>query len=99
MPGSSLLFRTYSYEHLLNDEPITCDVLVTGTDKEARLIVLKLIADAGMIGWDAGPLGEFYCSGRSDIHIDRHKQAIRYPIRWHSDHRCSQEWLIRMRRE
>ncbi len=49
-------FQNISYEHLLNDEEITCDVLVTGTDKEARVIVLKLIADAGMVGWDAGPL-------------------------------------------
>jgi 8-hydroxy-5-deazaflavin:NADPH oxidoreductase len=49
-------FQNISYEHLLNDEEITCDVLVTGTDKEARRIVLKLIAEAGMVGWDAGPL-------------------------------------------
>jgi hypothetical protein len=49
-------FQNISYEHLLNDEEITCDVLVTGTDREARGIVLKLIAEAGMVGWDAGPL-------------------------------------------
>lgn len=49
-------FQNISYEHLLNDEEIICDVLVTGTDKEVRAIVLKLITDAGMIGWDAGPL-------------------------------------------
>lgn len=49
-------FQNISYEHLLNDEEITCDVLVTGTDKESRGIVLALIKDAGMTGWDAGPL-------------------------------------------
>jgi 8-hydroxy-5-deazaflavin:NADPH oxidoreductase len=49
-------FQNISYEHLLNDEEITCDVLVTGVDKEAREVVLKLVADAGMIGWDAGPI-------------------------------------------
>jgi 8-hydroxy-5-deazaflavin:NADPH oxidoreductase len=49
-------FQNISYEHLLNDEEITCDVLVTGTDKEARGIVVKLVEEAGMVGWDAGPL-------------------------------------------
>ena len=49
-------FQNISYEHLLNDEEITCDVLITGTDKEARGIVVKLVEDAGMVGWDAGPL-------------------------------------------
>jgi NADPH-dependent F420 reductase len=49
-------FQNISYEHLLNDEEITCDVLITGTDKEARGIVVKLVEEAGMIGWDAGPL-------------------------------------------
>jgi NADPH-dependent F420 reductase len=49
-------FQNISYEHLLNDEEITCDVLITGTDKEARGIVVKLVEEAGMVGWDAGPL-------------------------------------------
>lgn len=49
-------FQNISYEHLLQDEEITCDVLVTGVDKEAREVVLKLVADAGMVGWDAGPI-------------------------------------------
>ncbi len=49
-------FQNIAYEHLLNDEKITCDVLVTGVDKEAREIVLQLVQDAGMVGWDAGPI-------------------------------------------
>jgi NADPH-dependent F420 reductase len=49
-------FQNISYEHLLHEEEITCDVLVTGVDKEARETVLKLVADAGMVGWDAGPI-------------------------------------------
>lgn len=49
-------FQNISYEHLLNDEEITCDVLVTGVDKESRDVVLRLVKDAGMVGWDAGPL-------------------------------------------
>jgi 8-hydroxy-5-deazaflavin:NADPH oxidoreductase len=49
-------FQNISYELLLNNEPIQCDVLVTGTSKEARREVLKLVQAAGLIGWDAGPI-------------------------------------------
>jgi 8-hydroxy-5-deazaflavin:NADPH oxidoreductase len=49
-------FQNISYEHLLNDEPIDCDVLVTGTSSEARIETLKLVAAAGLTGWDAGPI-------------------------------------------
>jgi NADPH-dependent F420 reductase len=49
-------FQNISYDHLLNDGPIECEVLVTGTSREARLETLKLVAMAGLIGWDAGPL-------------------------------------------
>ena len=49
-------FQNISHELLLNDEPIECDVLVTGTSKEARQETLKLVAAAGFTGWDAGPL-------------------------------------------
>jgi 8-hydroxy-5-deazaflavin:NADPH oxidoreductase len=49
-------FQNISYEHLLDDRSIDCDVLVTGTDKESRQLVLGLVADAGMVGWDAGPI-------------------------------------------
>jgi hypothetical protein len=49
-------FQTIPYEHLLKDEEIDCDVLVTGTSKDARSEVLKLVEAAGLIGWDAGPI-------------------------------------------
>ena len=49
-------FHTISYEHLLRDEPIDCDVLVTGSSKLARTEALKLVAAAGLTGWDAGSL-------------------------------------------
>jgi NADPH-dependent F420 reductase len=49
-------FQNISHEHLLGDDPVDCDVLVTGTTKEARAETLKLVEAAGLTGWDAGPL-------------------------------------------
>jgi len=49
-------FQNISYEHLQGNETIGCDVLVTGTSKETRAVVLELVAKAGLVGWDAGPL-------------------------------------------
>ncbi len=49
-------FHTISYEHLLRDEPIDCDVLVTGTSADARATAIGLVTAAGLNGWDAGPL-------------------------------------------
>lgn len=49
-------FQNTSYEHLLKDETLECDVLVVGTSKAARAEVLKLVQAAGVIGWDAGPI-------------------------------------------
>lgn len=49
-------FHTISYEHLLRDEPIDCDVLVTGTSPDARTTAIRLVTAAGLKGWDAGPL-------------------------------------------
>ena len=49
-------FQNIAYERLLQNEPIDCDVLVTGTSKVARAKTLKLVTAAGMTGWDAGPL-------------------------------------------
>ena len=37
-------------------DDVPCDVLVTGTSKEARLEVLELVGAAGLTGWDAGPI-------------------------------------------
>ncbi len=49
-------FQNISHEHLLTDEEVDCDVLVTGSSKEARAEALKLVEAAGLTGWDAGPL-------------------------------------------
>jgi NADPH-dependent F420 reductase len=49
-------FQNISYEHLLHDEPVECDVLVCGGNKQARGIVLGLVEAAGLTGWDAGPI-------------------------------------------
>ena len=49
-------FQNISYERLMNDEEIDCDVLVTGTDKDSRELVIGLVQDAGMKGWDAGQI-------------------------------------------
>jgi hypothetical protein len=35
---------------------VECDVLVTGTSKEARAETIKLVEAAGLNGWDAGPI-------------------------------------------
>ena len=49
-------FQSVSHEHLLGEEEIECDVLVTGTSKKARGDVLKLVEAASLKGWDAGPI-------------------------------------------
>lgn len=49
-------FQSISYEHLMAGDEVPCDVLVTGSSKEARLQVIKLVEAAGLIGWDAGPI-------------------------------------------
>lgn len=49
-------FQNISHEHLLGDSGVECDVLVTGTGKEARAETIKLVQAAGLTGWDAGPI-------------------------------------------
>jgi 8-hydroxy-5-deazaflavin:NADPH oxidoreductase len=49
-------FQNISHEHLLDDADVECDVLVTGTSKEARAETIKLVEAAGLRGWDAGPI-------------------------------------------
>lgn len=49
-------FQNISHEHLLDGEAVECDVLVTGTSKDARSEVIKLVEAAGLRGWDAGPI-------------------------------------------
>ncbi len=49
-------FQNISHEHLLEDAEVECDVLVTGTTRDARAKTLKLVEAAGLTGWDAGPI-------------------------------------------
>jgi 8-hydroxy-5-deazaflavin:NADPH oxidoreductase len=49
-------FQNISYELLLGEEDFECDVLVTGTSKDARHEALRLVEAAGLTGWDAGPI-------------------------------------------
>jgi predicted dinucleotide-binding enzyme len=49
-------FQNISHEHLYDNVQVECDVLVTGTSKEARADALKLVEATGLTGWDAGPL-------------------------------------------
>ncbi len=49
-------FHTIPHEALLRDEPVDCEVLVTGTGKDTRAQALGLVAAAGLVGWDAGPI-------------------------------------------
>lgn len=68
-------FQNISYEHLLHDEPIECDVLVCGGSKEAREVVLGLVRDAGLVGWNAGPTeNAVVVEGLTSILIGLNKQ-------------------------
>ncbi|MCC6148504.1 MAG: NADPH-dependent F420 reductase [Anaerolineaceae bacterium] len=68
-------FQNISYEHLLNDEEVECDVLVSGSGKAARTVVLQLVEEAGMVGWDAGPIeNSVIAEGLTSILIGLNKQ-------------------------
>jgi len=68
-------FQNISHEHLLQDEEVECDVLVTGTSKEARTETLKLVSAAGLIGWDAGPIeNSVVLEGLTSVLIHINKQ-------------------------
>jgi NADPH-dependent F420 reductase len=68
-------FQNISYEHLLQDEIIDCDVLVCGSGKTARQVVLNLVSQAGMIGWDAGPIeNSVVIEGLTSILLGLNKQ-------------------------
>lgn len=68
-------FQNISYEHLLHDEESNCDVLVCGGNKSSRQVVLKLVADAGLIGWDAGVIeNSVVVEGMTSILIGLNKQ-------------------------
>jgi len=49
-------FQNISHERLLGEGNVDCDVLVAGKGKAAREVVLGLVADTGLKGWDAGPI-------------------------------------------
>ncbi len=68
-------FQNISYENLLHEEDVECDVLVCGGDKEARELVLGLVADAGLVGWNAGPIeNSVVAEGLTSILIGLNKQ-------------------------
>ena len=68
-------FQNISYEHLLQDETVNCDVLVCGTGKSARQVVLNLVAQAGMVNWDTGPIeNSVVVEGLTSVLIGLNKQ-------------------------
>jgi len=68
-------FQNVSYEYLLGDEDIACDVLVTGSSKKARQEALTLVEAAGLVGWDAGPIeNSVVVEGLTSVLININKQ-------------------------
>ena len=68
-------FQNISHEHLLEDGDVDCDVLVTGTSKNARTEALKLVDAAGLTGWDAGPIeNSVVVEGLTSVLININKQ-------------------------
>jgi NADPH-dependent F420 reductase len=68
-------FQNISYDHLLKDEELECDVLVCGTSKAAKAVVLDLVKAAGLVGWDAGPIeNSVVVEGLTSILIGLNKQ-------------------------
>ncbi len=68
-------FQNISYEHLMTEAAVDCDVLVSSNSKEARAIVLQLVRAAGLTGWDAGPLANsVVAEGLTSILIGLNKQ-------------------------
>jgi hypothetical protein len=68
-------FQNISYEHLLNDEPVDCDVIVCGGNLEARQVVLALVEAAGLVGWNGGSVeNAVVVEGLTSILIGLNKQ-------------------------
>jgi NADPH-dependent F420 reductase len=68
-------FQNISYERLLNDEEVDCDVLVCGTGKANRQVVIDLVRKAGMLGWDGGVIeNAVVVEGMTSILIGLNKQ-------------------------
>lgn len=49
-------FQNISHERLLGQGDTDCDVLVCGKGKTARDVVIGLVEDTGLKGYDAGPI-------------------------------------------
>ncbi len=49
-------FHNISYERLMNSDDSNCEVFVCGTNMETRELIMGLVADTGLTGWDAGPI-------------------------------------------
>ncbi|MDL1911254.1 NADPH-dependent F420 reductase [Chloroflexi bacterium CFX6] len=68
-------FQNISHELLLTDEEVDCDVLVTGSSKNARAEALTLVEAAGLTGWDAGPIeNSVVVEGLTSVLINVNKQ-------------------------
>jgi NADPH-dependent F420 reductase len=68
-------FQNISHEHLLADKSVECDVLVTGSSKNARTEALMLVEAAGLTGWDAGPIeNSVVVEGLTSVLININKQ-------------------------
>lgn len=68
-------FQNVSYEKLMDDKAQISDVLVCGDDPEAKNLVLQLVADAGMKGFDAGALQNSIVSeGMTSVLININKK-------------------------
>ena len=68
-------FQNISPEYFLTDEEVDCEVLVTGSGREARLEAIKLVEAAGFTGWDAGPIeNSVVIEGLTSVLININKQ-------------------------
>ncbi len=50
-------FQNVSFVYLKTGGPVPCDVLVCSDSESAKEQALQLVEAAGLLGWDAGPLG------------------------------------------
>ena len=68
-------FQNISYDLLIKDQQVDCDVLVCSHSMEAKQKVMQLVSDAGLVGWDAGPLeNSCIAEGLTSILIGINKQ-------------------------
>jgi len=68
-------FQNISYENLLHDEPVECDVIVCGGNREAREVVIRLVEAAGLVGWNGGPVeNAVVVEGLTSVLIGLNKQ-------------------------